>query len=85
MRQNGGERYRPPPLQILNIFHVNPLITLQMFVGMLQDYTGPMKKDWTLFLASARNASSFSIRFFLSPQKISHISKGKMPHSEYDL
>ena len=41
----GGNSTVPPQLKILNIFYVNPLITLQMFVGMLQDYTGPMKKD----------------------------------------
>ena len=41
----GGNSTVPPQLKILNIFNVNPLITLQMFVGMLQDYTGPMKKD----------------------------------------
>ena len=46
VRQNwGGTVPFPPQLKILNIFYVNPLITLQMFVGMLQDYTGPMKKD----------------------------------------
>ena len=34
-----------PQLNILNIFCVRPPITLQMFVVMLQDYTGPTKKD----------------------------------------
>ena len=41
----GGNGAVPPQMKNLNIFCVRPPITLQMFVVMLQDYTGPTKKD----------------------------------------
>ena len=41
----GGTVPFPPQMKYLNIFCVRPPITLQMFVVMLQDYTGPTKKD----------------------------------------
>ena len=41
----GGNGAVPPQMKYPNIFCVRPPITLQMFVVMLQDYTGPTKKD----------------------------------------